>query len=78
MNRDQRKGNAKQIKGKIKEAWGKMTDNEVTEGEGKSDRFGGKVQETVGDVKGLFGIDDDERRVERRDIDERRYDDRRL
>ena len=54
MIEDQAEGNMKKIKGKAKEAWGKMTDNEVTEAEGKTDKLMGNVQEKFGDVKQAF------------------------
>lgn len=54
MNEDQTEGNLKQLKGKAKEALGKLTGNEKTQAEGTADRVKGKVQETVGDVKGAI------------------------
>lgn len=70
MNRDQSKGNFDQLKGKVKEAWGRATRNEATQAEGKSDRMAGKIRETVGDVKELFRPDNDidpRRRAEERE-----------
>lgn len=70
MNDDQAEGNFKQMKGKAKEAWGKVTDNEATEAEGAVDKLSGKVQETIGDVKGAFrkGAEDAEQhRIEERE-----------
>ena len=48
MNTDVLKGNWKQAKGKIKEAWGKLTDDELDQIEGNYDQFVGKVQERYG------------------------------
>ena len=45
MNRDIAKGNFTQLKGKIKEQWGKLTDDEIDEMEGKSEILAGKLQE---------------------------------
>jgi uncharacterized protein YjbJ (UPF0337 family) len=51
MNEDQIKGNWKQIKGQIKQKWGKLTDDEVTQAEGKVDYLAGIVQERYGQTK---------------------------
>lgn len=48
MNKDIFKGNWKQAKGKIKQAWGKLTDDELDQIEGNYDVFVGKVQEKYG------------------------------
>jgi uncharacterized protein YjbJ (UPF0337 family) len=48
MNNDRMAGNWKQVKGKIKEQWGKLTDDEVDQLEGKSDQLAGKLQERYG------------------------------
>ena len=48
MNRDIAKGNFTQLKGKIKEQWGKLTDDEIDEMEGKSEILAGKLQERCG------------------------------
>ena len=42
------KGVLNQVKGSVKEAWGKVTDNPTTKLEGTADRIKGKIQETVG------------------------------
>lgn len=51
MNSDQIKGNLKQMTGSLKEKWGKLTDDEITESQGKQDYFVGKVQEHYGKSK---------------------------
>jgi uncharacterized protein YjbJ (UPF0337 family) len=51
MNKDQMKGAAKDAKGSIKEAAGKMTGNDRLRAEGAADKAAGKVQKGVGDVK---------------------------
>jgi uncharacterized protein YjbJ (UPF0337 family) len=44
-------GSAKNIGGKIKEGFGKLTGDSKTEAEGKMDQAEGKVQNTVGGIK---------------------------
>ena len=46
------KGVLNQMKGNVKEAWGKITDNPKTKLEGKIDQVKGKVQETLGRLEG--------------------------
>lgn len=48
MNRDTLAGNWKQLKGKIKERWGKLTDDELDQIEGRRDQLAGKIQERYG------------------------------
>jgi len=48
MNNDRMAGNWKQVKGKIKEQWGKLTDDEIDEMEGKAEILAGKLQERYG------------------------------
>ena len=48
MNTDQLKGNWKQIVGKGKEKWGKLTDNDWQVVEGKRDQLVGRIQERYG------------------------------
>ena len=45
------KGVLNQMKGNIKEAWGKVTDNPKTTLEGKMDRVKGRVQEHLGNLE---------------------------
>ncbi|MDE3016487.1 MAG: CsbD family protein [Pseudomonadota bacterium] len=51
MNNDQVKGKAEQLKGKFKEAFGKLTDNDILLYEGKRDQFVGKVVQLQGIAK---------------------------
>jgi len=44
------KGILKQMKGNVKEAWGRLTDNPKTTIEGKAGRAVGQVQERFGDA----------------------------
>ncbi len=48
MNEDIVSGNWKQVAGKIKAKWGKLTDNEIQEAEGNSEYLIGKLQERYG------------------------------
>lgn len=48
MNKDVLAGNWKQLKGKVKQQWGKLTDDEVDRIEGNWDRLVGAVQERYG------------------------------
>ncbi|SUG97662.1 stress-response protein [Salmonella enterica subsp. enterica] len=48
MNKDEAGGNWKQFKGKMKEQWGKLTDDDMTVIEGKRDQLVGKIQERYG------------------------------
>jgi uncharacterized protein YjbJ (UPF0337 family) len=53
-------GNWKQAKGKVKEQWGKLTDDDLTFIAGKRDQLEGKIQER-------YGIEKD---IARRQIDD--------
>ena len=48
MNDDILKGKWAQLKGKVKEQWGKLTDDDLTAIGGKKDEFLGKLQERYG------------------------------
>ena len=48
FNRDVLTGNWKQIRGKVKQTWGKLTDNDLTQIEGRFDELAGLVQERYG------------------------------
>lgn len=51
MNEDTIKGQWKQLKGKAKAAWGDLTDDELTQAEGNSERLSGLIQERYGRTK---------------------------
>jgi uncharacterized protein YjbJ (UPF0337 family) len=51
MNWDQVKGNWKQFTGKVKEKWGKLTDDDLTEAAGHRDQFLGLLQKRYGYAK---------------------------
>jgi uncharacterized protein YjbJ (UPF0337 family) len=48
MNKDQVEGNWKQFSGKVKEKWGKLTDDDLTQIAGKKDQLVGRIQERYG------------------------------
>jgi uncharacterized protein YjbJ (UPF0337 family) len=41
-------GKWKQLEGSVKERWGKLTDDEVTQVEGSAEKLAGKLQEKYG------------------------------
>jgi uncharacterized protein YjbJ (UPF0337 family) len=51
MNSDKIEGNWKQVKGKIKEQWGKLTDDDIDVIAGKRDQLLGRIQERHGIAK---------------------------
>ena len=51
MNWDQVEGKWTQLKGSAKEAWGKLTDDELDQAAGKRDKLVGLVQEKYGDSR---------------------------
>ena len=48
MNKDILKGNWKQLKGKAKKKWGKLTDDDLDVADGDKDLLAGKIQERYG------------------------------
>ncbi|MGA8732414.1 MAG: CsbD family protein [Terriglobales bacterium] len=48
MNSDQMQGKWKQMKGSVKERWGKLTDDDLNVIDGKHDQLVGKIQERYG------------------------------
>jgi len=51
MNWDRIAGNWKQAKGKVKEQWGKLTDDELDQVSGKRDQLVVKIQNSYGICK---------------------------
>ena len=51
MSWDHVEGNWKQFKGKVKEEWGDLTDDEITEAEGNREKLEGRIQERYGITK---------------------------
>lgn len=48
MNWDRIEGNWKQLKGKVREKWGKLTDDHIDVVAGKREHLAGKIQEVYG------------------------------
>jgi uncharacterized protein YjbJ (UPF0337 family) len=55
MNRDELEGKGEQVKGKIKQGVGDLTDNERLHDEGVADEAAGEVQEGYGKAKRKVG-----------------------
>jgi uncharacterized protein YjbJ (UPF0337 family) len=51
MNWDSVEGDWKHFTGKVKEKWGKLTDDDLTVIQGKRDQLSGKLQEKYGYAK---------------------------
>ena len=48
MNWDRVEGNWKQVKGAVKQQWGKLTDDDLTQINGSQERLEGMIQERYG------------------------------
>ena len=59
MNEDTLKGQWMQIKGKVREQWGKLTDDDMDLIQGKAEQLVGRVQERYGVAR-----DDAQRQVD--------------
>lgn len=55
MNRDELEGKAEQLKGKVKQGVGDLTDNERLHDEGVADEAAGDVQDTIGRARRKVG-----------------------
>ena len=55
MNRDEREGKAENLKGRVKEAAGALTDDENLQEEGAEQRKRGELQEDVGRLRRKAG-----------------------
>ena len=53
--KDQIEGKFHEVKGKIKEAAGKLNDDPELEGEGIGEKIAGKAQQKIGQVKKVLG-----------------------
>lgn len=51
MNLDQIEGNWKQLKGKARQQWGKLTDDDIERIAGRHDELVGRVQERYGKTR---------------------------
>jgi uncharacterized protein YjbJ (UPF0337 family) len=58
MNWDTAKGNWKQLKGKVQEQWGELTDDDFDKISGQREQLSGKIQERYG-----LGKDDVEKQI---------------
>ncbi len=52
--KDQIEGTLHEVKGKVKEVAGRVTDNPDVERKGQAEALAGKVQKKVGEVKKVF------------------------
>ena len=68
LNWDQISGHRKQMKGKIKEKWGDLTDDEIDVAAGERDQLAGRIQQKYG-----VGKEEAERQVDEwaKDLKER-------
>lgn len=57
MTNDIFEGKWKQMRGKIREQWGELTDDDVDKINGKSDRLVGLLQERYGYAKDKAGLE---------------------
>jgi uncharacterized protein YjbJ (UPF0337 family) len=53
--KDKAQGKARETKGRIKEAAGKMTGRPDLEQKGTEEKIAGKVQHKIGQIKNVFG-----------------------
>ena len=53
--RDKAEGTFHEVKGKVKEVSGKLSDNPELEAEGADEKIAGKFQEKIGQVKKVLG-----------------------
>ena len=53
--KDQVEGTLHELKGKVKEVAGKLSDNPTLEAEGTGEKIAGKIQGKFGQVKKVFG-----------------------
>lgn len=51
MNEDQAKAKGNQFTARIKQEWGKLTDDEVTQAEGNLEELAARIQEKYGDSR---------------------------
>jgi len=63
MNKDTIEGNWKELKGKVKEQWGKLTDDRL-------DEVAGKREQLVGEIQQAYGVTRDEADKQIKDFEE--------
>jgi uncharacterized protein YjbJ (UPF0337 family) len=54
--KDKAKGKFLELKGNVKETFGRATNDPSLEAEGKGEKFGGKVRKKIGQVEKVLGI----------------------
>jgi uncharacterized protein YjbJ (UPF0337 family) len=54
--KDKAKGKFLELKGNVKETFGRATNDPNLEAEGKGEKFGGKVRKKIGQVEKVLGI----------------------
>lgn len=64
MNRDTIEGNWKEFKGKIRQHWGKLTDDRL-------DMIDGKREQLTGEIQQAYGVSKDEAEKQIKDFEER-------
>lgn len=62
MNKDTIAGNWKELRGKVKEQWGKLTDDRLDKLDGKRDQLAGEIQKA-------YGISKDEAKKQVKDFE---------
>jgi uncharacterized protein YjbJ (UPF0337 family) len=72
MNWDRIEGNWKQMKGKAREQWGKLTDSDWDQVAGKKDQLVGRIQERYGISKDEAQKQADEWARTQSDVDQQR------
>ncbi len=80
MNSDQMKGKWKQMKGSVKEKWGKLTDDDLDVIDGQQDQLVGTIQERYGIAREAAQKQVDEWNAalaRQSEVDEKRYEERR-
>ena len=80
MNADQLKGKWKQLKGSVKERWGKLTDDDLDVIDGQQEQLIGTIQERYGIAREAAQKQVDEwnaTAARESEMEEKRYDERR-
>jgi uncharacterized protein YjbJ (UPF0337 family) len=67
MNSDTIKGQWMQIKGKLRQQWGKLTDDDITQIQGNAEQLIGKLQERYG-----YSREQAQREIDSWKVDERK------
>lgn len=68
MNKNVIKGQWNQVKGKVKEQWGKLTNDDLDMIDGQSDQLAGRIQER-------YGIEQEEARRQVDEFEQRMHSD---